>query len=289
MAASVDTPLPLTDLQPESDLLHLLFHRNKNQHRSGKWWKWFGMLRRSIRKLLNPSEEDGDANKRVEYMRRVLVPSCYSAFTSVIADTQFAPLGLTLLAILARVHAIVGPEKKEAPVVEVKEVKVVVGETSYQKMETLMELADGEEDFGEAIVRGEEPVEEEEEEDEEIVVEETVVVVEEEDPATQEAVIREAPLVIRRPPVKLTVEPDTVVATIKVPRREEKTTTKKKKAVKPTVSSSLPPARMPPPPPVREERREKKSKRKTDEKEGAKKKKKRKKVDEIDNLFAGLL
>jgi hypothetical protein len=78
MAASIDTPLPLTDLQPESDLLHLLFHRNKNQHRSGKWWKWFGMLRRNIRKLLNPSEEDGDASKRVEYMRRVLVPSCYS-------------------------------------------------------------------------------------------------------------------------------------------------------------------------------------------------------------------
>ncbi|RPB16048.1 hypothetical protein P167DRAFT_602707 [Morchella conica CCBAS932] len=286
MAASIDTPLPLTDLQPESDLLHLLFHRNKNQHRSGKWWKWFGMLRRNIRKLLHPSAEDGDANKRVEYMRRVLVPSCYSAFTSVVADTQFAPLGLTLLAILARVHAIVGPEKKEALVVKVKvkEVaKVVVKETSYQKRETLVELADGGEDFGEAIVRREELVEEEEEE-EEIAVEE-MAVVEEED---QEAVVSETPLVIRRPPVKPTARPDTVVAAVKDPKREGKTAKKKKKAVKPSVSS-LPPSRVPSPPPVREERREKKSKRKSDEKEGAKKKKKGKKADEIDDLFAGLL
>jgi hypothetical protein len=33
-------------------LLHILCHRNKNQHRVQKWWKWFAILRRSTKKLL---------------------------------------------------------------------------------------------------------------------------------------------------------------------------------------------------------------------------------------------
>ena len=37
-------------------LLQLTFHRNKNQHRRAKWWKWLSMLYRSVGKLLALTE-----------------------------------------------------------------------------------------------------------------------------------------------------------------------------------------------------------------------------------------
>lgn len=42
-----------SELKQVGQLLHLLFHRNKNQHHTQKWWKWLSILRRSIIKLLN--------------------------------------------------------------------------------------------------------------------------------------------------------------------------------------------------------------------------------------------
>jgi ribonuclease MRP protein subunit RMP1 len=28
-------------------ILHLIFHRNKNQHHGAKWWKWLSVLKRA--------------------------------------------------------------------------------------------------------------------------------------------------------------------------------------------------------------------------------------------------
>lgn len=50
------------ELQQLQFLLAQIWHRNKNQHRTQKWWKWVGILRRGIRDMvllsLSP-EQDG--------------------------------------------------------------------------------------------------------------------------------------------------------------------------------------------------------------------------------------
>ncbi|EEQ85868.1 hypothetical protein RJZ56_001910 [Blastomyces dermatitidis] len=98
--------------------LHLLYHRNKNQHHGTKWWKWLAMLKRSMSALLGAvrrwewewDEGDGDEDggfrakvlEMMRYMHVFVVPRCYVAFSTVVADTQFSALGVVLLAVLAQ-------------------------------------------------------------------------------------------------------------------------------------------------------------------------------------------
>jgi ribonuclease MRP protein subunit RMP1 len=45
-------PTPTEELTAISHLLHLSFHRNKNQHRLTKWWSSLSQLRRQVQKLI---------------------------------------------------------------------------------------------------------------------------------------------------------------------------------------------------------------------------------------------
>ncbi|KAG8165497.1 hypothetical protein KVR01_004049 [Diaporthe batatas] len=130
-------------LSTAAQLLDGFVHRNKNQHRGTRWWGPFDMLRRSVRKL---APDLGDAVQRAEYLsssssvvpatkRRkpndkgavaklpglervearaqwvhdVAVVKAYEAFTQLLADRQFAQLGLMLIGVLAQVEAAVAP------------------------------------------------------------------------------------------------------------------------------------------------------------------------------------
>ncbi|KAI0383066.1 hypothetical protein F5Y04DRAFT_251747 [Hypomontagnella monticulosa] len=141
----------LDRLQPLQPVLHGFNHRNRNQHRRAAWWAAFGMLRRHIDKLVDElleyttvaaaaksksskkrkriddkGEGEDKAEKRaekkvrdyVEWLRDVLVPKCYLAFSQLTADNQFAALGVVLLGALAQVNAactkIVGEATAEA-------------------------------------------------------------------------------------------------------------------------------------------------------------------------------
>ncbi|KAI9718972.1 MAG: hypothetical protein M1812_003857 [Candelaria pacifica] len=97
-------------LQEAAGILHLLSHRNRNQHRVSKWWRWFSMLRRSVGKFLcELHSSDGKRSiARLEYMREILIPKCHLAFSSVVADNQFSALGLVLLSSLARISKLIG-------------------------------------------------------------------------------------------------------------------------------------------------------------------------------------
>lgn len=66
--------------------LHLVYHRNKNQHRNSKWWKWLSILKRSTLKLAMDVEEldndiDGTIESRIKtrarYLLSEVVPKCY--------------------------------------------------------------------------------------------------------------------------------------------------------------------------------------------------------------------
>ncbi|KAK2794952.1 hypothetical protein FQN52_006831 [Onygenales sp. PD_12] len=94
---------PSTALKAIHTSLHLLYHRNKNQHRSTKWWKWLSMLRRATADLTREVErfekddDDDDEGAREIVLRRM------GAFSTVVADTQFSALGVVLIASLAQV------------------------------------------------------------------------------------------------------------------------------------------------------------------------------------------
>jgi hypothetical protein len=73
-----------SELREVNRLLYLVYHRNKNQHRGQKWWKWVGMLRRSIRKLLvfedkgwRRKEEEKEKRCVEEWMRESLLPGAW--------------------------------------------------------------------------------------------------------------------------------------------------------------------------------------------------------------------
>ncbi|KAL3448636.1 hypothetical protein BJX65DRAFT_275289 [Aspergillus insuetus] len=96
-------------------ILHLIFHRNRNQHGRAKWWKWLSMLKRSVWNL-SQTRGSGQGNLRpAEFYRKYLaewiVPKCYVAFSGVVADVQFSPLGTVLLATLAQLSYSIGIDK----------------------------------------------------------------------------------------------------------------------------------------------------------------------------------
>ncbi|KAE8377920.1 hypothetical protein BDV26DRAFT_292776 [Aspergillus bertholletiae] len=89
-------------------MLKLVYHRNKNQHKKTKWWKWLSVLKRttwnlarSLDRIQSPS---GEADSPDLYIRRLashVIPRCYLAFSTVVADGQFSTLGTVLLGTLA--------------------------------------------------------------------------------------------------------------------------------------------------------------------------------------------
>ncbi|KFY35988.1 hypothetical protein V494_05419 [Pseudogymnoascus sp. VKM F-4513 (FW-928)] len=140
-------------LLPIQHLLHLTAHRNKNQHRIAKWWASFSMLRRQLGKLIAALENPDAAfrakkieiEKRVVFLREEVVPRCYLAFSTVVADNQYASLGLMLMGCLARLNKLISFPKDEDE--EVDEVVKVEKITSSHVLQV--------EDFGEAISREE--------------------------------------------------------------------------------------------------------------------------------------
>lgn len=112
-----------------SAILHLFHHRSKNQHRRSIWWRHFSLLRRHSRSTLDdikilratpfthlerakkkPKDDKVVARneQRLDLWRDVLVPKWQYAFSQIVADKQFAALGLVLMAVLAELCRIFG-------------------------------------------------------------------------------------------------------------------------------------------------------------------------------------
>ncbi|KFY18481.1 hypothetical protein V493_08586 [Pseudogymnoascus sp. VKM F-4281 (FW-2241)] len=140
-------------LLPIQHLLHLTAHRNKNQHRIAKWWASFSILRRQLGKLITALEnldavfraKKIEIEKRVIFLKDEVVPRCYLAFSTVVADNQYASLGLMLMGCLARLNNLISFPKDEEE--EVDEVIKVEKTASSHVLQV--------EDFGEAISREE--------------------------------------------------------------------------------------------------------------------------------------
>ena len=65
-------------------MLHLVFHRNKNQHGKTKWWKSLSLLKRATKNLLEilecelvRSRNESFVDKHAKYLATSVIPKCY--------------------------------------------------------------------------------------------------------------------------------------------------------------------------------------------------------------------
>ncbi|KAL5337107.1 hypothetical protein BJX70DRAFT_409460 [Aspergillus crustosus] len=143
------------DLLRIYSILHLIFHRNKNQHGGTAWWKWLSILKRTVWNLIKSSNLSHQRNNRSatnSYKRRLadqVIPSCYIEFSVVVADAQFSTLGTVLLATLARLSKSTNIDKALRTQFSIQ--------TSHINMSSpRMEILKEKEDVGEALAREEE-------------------------------------------------------------------------------------------------------------------------------------
>ena len=116
-------------LQHLSDLLHLFYHRNNNQHRRSVWWRHFSIFRKQVNTfvtdvqalhivpethLARTKKKASDPivrrqlEQRTKFWQDALIPKWHRAFSQVAADGRFAVLGLVLGAVLAELCNIIG-------------------------------------------------------------------------------------------------------------------------------------------------------------------------------------
>ncbi|KAF7897986.1 uncharacterized protein EAF01_008952 [Botrytis porri] len=150
-----------------TQLLHLTHHRNKNQHRLSKWYISFGIFRRQVSRLLSiipehvmessrgkvkgkarerKEREERELQRLVRFIQEEVVPGCYLAFSQLVANNQYATLGLMLMGCLARLYKVLGA-LRVLNAEEIAEQAGVVNETPQ------LNAAEMEEDMGEKIVR----------------------------------------------------------------------------------------------------------------------------------------
>lgn len=85
LAPQSDLQASESELREVDRLLRLVYHRNKNQHRTQKWWKWVGMLRRAVGKVLILERSGGWRRRKEEekkvglerWIREILMPRAW--------------------------------------------------------------------------------------------------------------------------------------------------------------------------------------------------------------------
>jgi ribonuclease MRP protein subunit RMP1 len=71
------------DIEAIYATLHLVYHRNRNQHRNTKWWKKLSMLKRSTFNLLceierfEQSDDDENVFSEMQNLLSKVLPKCY--------------------------------------------------------------------------------------------------------------------------------------------------------------------------------------------------------------------
>lgn len=107
-------------LKNEYGILHLLYHRNKNQHRTLKWWKYFNIFHRKIRKIVKPlmDIEDSTDETKILVKRKIVLceikrlfgqkifTKAYFEYNGILALGQFVTLGLALIGNLSKLYCI---------------------------------------------------------------------------------------------------------------------------------------------------------------------------------------
>ena len=107
-------------LKKEYGILHLIYHRNYNQHRVLIWWKYLNIVHRNVRKILKflidlelikNSQKIRQKKQQIldviKYLiKKKVFTKAYYEFNGIIALGQFVTLGLALLGSLSKIYCI---------------------------------------------------------------------------------------------------------------------------------------------------------------------------------------
>lgn len=110
----------IKELENEYYIIHLIYHRNRNQHRLLIWWKYFNIIHRKLRQIVKLFIERDEANnqkkrtlKENEIVKlsnylicKKVLSKAYYEFNGIIALGQFLTLGLALVASLSKISSI---------------------------------------------------------------------------------------------------------------------------------------------------------------------------------------
>lgn len=93
----------------ETQILQLINHRNKNQHRTLVWWRYFKMLLSQLKRIVILPV----AKSITPLYTKKLVRKCFYEFYGVVKLAQFLSLGLVLVASLSRIDGILNRFKPQ--------------------------------------------------------------------------------------------------------------------------------------------------------------------------------
>ncbi|CAD1808166.1 hypothetical protein FOB58_001143 [Candida parapsilosis] len=177
-----------TSLLNEYDILNLLHHRSKNQHRQQHWFKYVNIIYRNLRNLLklqididrlpntatttttsssSSSSSSTKQQSRIEYKKSQIVKlgnkilqvsrSAYWAYNSILVLGQYITLGFALIGNLAKIVTLIG--KVDGVDMKRASLSVPVGDSADVNLDNLSNLFQGEvineddlDDLGEEIV-----------------------------------------------------------------------------------------------------------------------------------------
>lgn len=170
----------MLELRKVTDILKVVYLRNKNQHRLTKWWKWLSILKRSLQAVGNDFQRNDyrGISTRLSHLRESLIPRCYTygrlksttswhslislfyrSFTQIAADLQFSALGLVLVANTAKVYNIISQMTSNVPPVSPPAEKDVGAGFPHDQIEDLgrpfYRLSKGSRDYADLHVQTE--------------------------------------------------------------------------------------------------------------------------------------
>lgn len=113
-------PNSIKELTNEYYIIHLIYHRNRNQHRLLIWWKYFNIIHRKLRQIIKlflerdeasnqkkrKSKEDEIVDISNYLIHKKVLSKAYYEFNGIIALGQFLTLGLALVATLSKINSI---------------------------------------------------------------------------------------------------------------------------------------------------------------------------------------
>jgi ribonuclease MRP protein subunit RMP1 len=108
-----------------AQLAQLIHFRNKNQHRRSHWWRHFSTFRRQLLRVLTELEKPHSESPRIilnpgnevigalhqatlDAWTDIYVAKWYRAFSQIVAERQFAQIGVVLLVTLGKACSILG-------------------------------------------------------------------------------------------------------------------------------------------------------------------------------------
>lgn len=148
---SVASATALTDedkdvLKQELELVQILHHRNRNQHRSAVWYRHLSFLKSILARLLaitGANSSDEQNRQREQFVKRV--PTIYTAFSRIIGTGQYVAIGMVLIGILSRSWKIITGQESSHHATSSEDEDMAVMATS----------TDQDVDYGQVVSRGE--------------------------------------------------------------------------------------------------------------------------------------